>query len=1310
MSGFSHDFRLLCAILPLFAIVALGSVDIKVNGDIDTSVQNEPSITINHHYSGDPLNVVAAYNDIGTTLGISYSADSGKTWTDTQLPYQYAITGDPSLASDNNGNVYACFLSYEGTWFYGKSGIFVCKSTDGGRNWSSPVPADTLIYHGGLPVKFADKCFMTVDTNSTSSNVGNIYVGWQRDDTNGSNSDIFFARSTDGGLNFSAPIQINDNPPQTSWAEGAFPFVGAGGDVYMTWYDAYFKGHVPGSLYVDISYDGGQTFGTDTKVANFLAPPKYTSACSGFKVKSFPSAAADPNDPAKLYITYISDPDGYSDIRVDGGDNDGQAPSDRPVIERNASNVYIAWEEFRTGPNADIYFNRSTDNGQTWEIQAIGPLDNTDTPGLNNSWFARLSSSGNNVYCVWTDYRSGTSGVWFNYSLDNGLTWKTEQKLDGTPPIPSYSAEIASTGSWVYVTWADYRNGLADIYFSRSSDNGVTWSSPIRIDLGDAAGATVSQPALIACQGNYVYCAWIDLRGNGTGEPYFNYSTDNGATWQSSSISLAGGLASGTQQLRLAQTGNNVYTCWVDSRTGIYNVYFNNSTNNGVTWGTNVVISDPGFTCWWPDLDCQGSYVYIGWSDNRMTGIPLQYDDIFFDYSPDNGVTWQSPDIGPLDAAPGLPSTALDLESDGTNVYATWFDHRSGPGEIYFNRSTNNGAAWGADLHVNLGTQPSSLLAPMFPSMVAGNGWVNIVWPDPRCLGPTDIYTNYSSDSGATFLYGPDEADVFCIRSTNGGLSWDTPVRVNDGTMSYADVLPWVVVTSNGLVDISYYHFRPYQTHLGGQVQLAVSADAAQSFNPSFIIQDTVIPAFTQWVGEYNGMAVLDSLVYTVFTDFEQTGNSDIFLDISLNPAVNQPPTLDPIGAQNVDEGQSLAFGVSASDPEGAHPTLTTSSLPPNASFSDIGNGTGNFSFSPDFSQSGVHNVTFYATDDSAAVDSEVVPITVNNTNRAPVLDATNDTTIAEGETLVATVSATDPDGTTPALSAEDVPSNGGFVDNSNGTGTFTFSPDVGQAGSYPVRFIADDGSLTDTLVVTITVEEAGAIPIVALDSIDGDLDGDSAKIGAVLTFYVHAENPTGDNIDSLRNGFQVYSSDGASWTTLTGWFADTVLNRYEGAAVSYTSVTGADADSVGFTADVDTATGLLAGYSWTTFMVQVGPMSGPVGSHVCLDSSFCPPATDWTWYAGGSGLAPTWDGPHCLRMVACCVGLTGNVDNDPAELIDLGDLTALIDYLFISFTPPACMEEANVDGDPGGFIDLGDLTALIDYLFISFTPPAACP
>ena len=74
-----------------------------------------------------------------------------------------------------------------------------------------------------------------------------------------------------------------------------------------------------------------------------------------------------------------------------------------------------------------------------------------------------------------------------------------------------------------------------------------------------------------------------------------------------------------------------------------------------------------------------------------------------------------------------------------------------------------------------------------------------------------------------------------------------------------------------------------------------------------------------------------------------------------------------------------------------------------------------------------------------------------------------------------------------------------------------------------------------------------------------------------------------------------------------------------------------------------------------------------------------------------------------------CCIGLTGNVDADPLDFVDIGDLTALINYLFITFTVPECMEEANCDGSQDGFVDLGDLMVLIDYLFITFTPPATC-
>ncbi len=98
---------------------------------------------------------------------------------------------------------------------------------------------------------------------------------------------------------------------------------------------------------------------------------------------------------------------------------------------------------------------------------------------------------------------------------------------------------------------------------------------------------------------------------------------------------------------------------------------------------------------------------------------------------------------------------------------------------------------------------------------------------------------------------------------------------------------------------------------------------------------------------------------------------------------------------------------------------------------------------------------------------------------------------------------------------------------------------------------------------------------------------------------------------------------------------------------------------------------------------------------------------------AAGIGSSTNYDVSHGFWQEfivgggGCCVGMTGNVDDDAENIVDIGDLTALIDYLFISYTVPVCFEEANCDGE--GTVDIGDLTALIDYLFISYTPPEPC-
>ncbi len=188
--------------------------------------------------------------------------------------------------------------------------------------------------------------------------------------------------------------------------------------------------------------------------------------------------------------------------------------------------------------------------------------------------------------------------------------------------------------------------------------------------------------------------------------------------------------------------------------------------------------------------------------------------------------------------------------------------------------------------------------------------------------------------------------------------------------------------------------------------------------------------------------------------------------------AQNNPPVLDSIRAKEVVEGENLNFIVTASDPDATIPLLETSELPDNATFTDNGDGTGVFDFTPSFVQAWTYYVTFYASDD-IDTDSEVVTITVTESgNHPPVLDSIGSKQTMEGVELRFNVTANDPDGTIPVLtSTVQQTGNPYFVDKGLGTGEFVFLPDESHIGDHIITFYAtDDFSVVDSEVITVTV------------------------------------------------------------------------------------------------------------------------------------------------------------------------------------------------------------------------------------------------
>jgi hypothetical protein len=88
-----------------------------------------------------------------------------------------------------------------------------------------------------------------------------------------------------------------------------------------------------------------------------------------------------------------------------------------------------------------------------------------------------------------------------------------------------------------------------------------------------------------------------------------------------------------------------------------------------------------------------------------------------------------------------------------------------------------------------------------------------------------------------------------------------------------------------------------------------------------------------------------------------------------------------------------------------------------------------------------------------------------------PVLEFIPDKSVAEGQQFSFPVAASDPNGTTPQLSASPLPAGAVFSDQGNGQGMFNWQSLVGQGGQYDITFKASDGLLADTQRVRLTVQ-----------------------------------------------------------------------------------------------------------------------------------------------------------------------------------------------------------------------------------------------
>lgn len=313
-----------------------------------------------------------------------------------------------------------------------------------------------------------------------------------------------------------------------------------------------------------------------------------------------------------------------------------------------------------------LYF--SYDGGQTWSSKQISsslgeygdPCVVVDTSGYY--YYFHLSGSG-----YWLDQIS------CQRSTDEGLNWNNGSGLGITSPKQQDKqwACVNPKNNEIYTTWTQFdeygtANPLkkSNILFSKSADQGITWSTPIQINeiSGNCVDGDSTVEGAVPTVGpnGEIYVSWVGPQGL-----VFDRSLDGGQTWLDhdifvsdipggwdfpiSGISRANGLPVTCCDLSNGPNRGAIYINWSDERNSVginqdVDIWMVKSTDGGNTWSSLYRVNNDGsekqqfFT--WMTVDQITGYLWFVFYDRRNYSDTRT--DVYMAVSKDGGETFEN--------------------------------------------------------------------------------------------------------------------------------------------------------------------------------------------------------------------------------------------------------------------------------------------------------------------------------------------------------------------------------------------------------------------------------------------------------------------------------------------------------------------------------------------------------------------------------------------------------------------------------------------------------------------------------------------
>ncbi len=697
---------------------------------------------------------------------------SAATTHDPILGFSLASNNPPSgilqtTTQDNSDVAVDAFGRIHVVWQDVREGnltIMYARSDDRGHSFGPSIYVDMPeTAPGALNPSIA------VDAN------GNPHVAWEDQRNSLSRgSDIYYARSYDGGDTFGPNVRVNSDTDPVAQSTPSIA-VGPSGDVFVV----YVSGSANAAdVYLSASIDGGRTFQAMTRVnddaaGNRQSAPAVTGDRFGTAHIAWTDFRASTSDPDVLYAFRPTTGTVSSNVRVnsDGPNNENMNPS----IALDDITPVISWTDNRNG-NRDIYLARRT------SPTAFGTNVRVNSDASATTQFAScVATSGEGrVHVVWTALQSSQYDIYLANSTDGGATFGAEGRVsrDAAPGLRQDAASLAASPfGWLAVSWDDYDDGApADIDVALTVVDGDGSQHPVEVSDVRPDAFEHSVVTAIGPDGR-LHAVWGDNRRNEYALRYVA-SSDGGLTWGSrATVTGPPGLGRRVQLTPDVAVGpdGTVHVVWTEISPAKVRVMYAN--NRGRPTGFNAPSPvddspDGGFAVNPSIAAAPNGSLVVAWLDGRAGHVRVRAA-----LSRDTGVTWQSSVPVPstvADSHLGPPSLAI---RDGLVAIAFTDDKDGGP------------APW-----MSTGSFLGSLGTPVSPfttTALPPEAWRGIelslaVDSDPA--GPVMLafttHTRTSSDV-AVALYRDDEGTFTALRwpaeGAGAGPRFRPSIAVGDG-------------------------------------------------------------------------------------------------------------------------------------------------------------------------------------------------------------------------------------------------------------------------------------------------------------------------------------------------------------------------------------------------------------------------------------------------------------------------------------------------------------------------------------------------